>query len=236
MSQGDAAMGLSSSRTKQTNNPSAFSKPYISAGADALQGAYSAAQPAINAVSGTLNAQLPGYANRAFGDNPMLSAATSYNTDVLGGKYMGAQSPGLGSVLDRTARDVRDRVAAQFSSAGRTGSGANTFALSRGLGDALGAIEYQDYGAERQRQSQAAALAPSLDAARDNGLGAYLQLANAATGMPMDAAQSYAGGLGSLLGQYNTQTSKSSQSLGSVLGQVAGSGLAGWASGGFKGF
>lgn len=229
-------MGLSSSKTKQTNEPSAFAKPYISAGANALQSAYGQSQGVAQGISDTLAAQLPGLAQLAFNPSQGLTAATNYNNDVLSGKFLGTGNPYLQAQIDSTNADVTGRVQSQFSSAGRTGSGANTNALGRALALNESNLRYADYGNERQAIVKAAELAPALDAARFNGLGAYLQAANGAVGIPLSAAGQYAGGLGSLLGQYNTQTGTTSQGLGSILGSVAGAGLAGWASGGFKGF
>ncbi|MFE8106911.1 hypothetical protein [Sphingomonas melonis] len=228
-------MGLSSSKTKQTNEPSAFAKPYISAGANALQSAYGQSQGVAQGISDTLAAQLPGLAQLAFNPSQGLTAATDYNTKVLNGGFLGAGNPYLQGQIDQTNAGVSAKVNGAFSSAGRTGSGANVNALGRALAANETGLRYTDYSNERQAMAQAAALAPSLDAARFSGLGAYLQAANGAVGIPLSAAGQYAGGLGSLLGQYNTQTGTTSQGLGSILGSVAGAGLAGWASGGFRG-
>lgn len=228
-------MGLSSAKTKSTNAPSAYNRPFIDAGTGALQAAYGQSQGLASNVVDQFTRAMPQLGQQAFGANPGLSAATDYNTSVLRGDYMGADNPGLASVMNRTGADVTARVQAAFSNAGRTGSGANQAALSRGLGDALGGIQYGDYNNERTRMAQAASLAPTLNLAQYAGPAAYLDLARSSAGLGQDVAQQYAGGLGSLVGGYNTQTQKTSQSLGSVLGQLAGSGLSAWASGGFKG-
>ncbi|MDP1026280.1 hypothetical protein Q5H91_03575 [Sphingomonas sp. KR1UV-12] len=213
-------MGLSSSKTKQTSDPSKFAKPYISSAAGALQDAYAAAQPTISAVSGTLGAQLPSFAAKAFGPNAQLDAATDYNTSVLGGKFLDEGNPYLQAQIDATNSGVRDRVAAQFSAAGRTGSGANQYALGKALSENETGLRYTDYSNERARMGQAASLAPSLDAAKYQGLGAYLQLANGAIGLPQQSAQAYAGGLGSLLGQYQTRTGTYTPSVMDSIGKA----------------
>ena len=49
-----------------------------------------------------------------------------------------------------------------MSRAGRLGSGAETDILSRNLADLAGNIAFNQYGAERARQQQAAAQAPAM--------------------------------------------------------------------------
>jgi hypothetical protein len=229
-------MGVSKSKTKTTTGPSAYAKPYIDAAGGALGSAYAQTQPLASSISNTIGAQLPGLADKAFTPDPGVTAATGYNTDVLSGKYLGEGNPYLSGIANDTENDVRDRVAAQFSMAGRTGGGANQLALTKGLATTRNNLYGAQYDAERTRMAQAAALAPTLAQGQYTGLGAYLTAAQAATGIPQQAAGAYAGGLGSLFGGYGTQTGTQSQGLGSILGSVAGSGLAGWASGGFKGF
>lgn len=228
-------MGLSSSKQKQTNGPSAFSQPYITQGAQALGSAFQSAQPTLTQAQTTLGAALPGLADRAFTAAPGVTAATGYNTDVLSGKYLDEGNPYLQGQIDTTNADVRARVAAAFTGAGRTGSGANVNALGRALAANETNLRYTDYANERSRMDAAAGRAPALEAAQYQGLGAYLQALSAATGLPLDAARAYSGGIGSLVGGYNTTTTTANQGLGSLLGGVAGAGLAGWASGGFKG-
>jgi len=153
---------------------------------------------------------------------------------VLGGRYLGAANADLERMIADTSAGVRQQVQDQFSSAGRTGSGANQAALARALASTNAGLRFNQMEAERQRMGQAAALAPSLEAARYAGQDQYLQLAQAAAGLPMSAAQGYAGSLGSLLGGYNTQTSVQKQSLGSLLAQAAGTAASVYGAGGFR--
>jgi len=152
----------------------------------------------------------------------------------LGGKYLDAGNPWLQSQINQTNAGVTARVQQQFSQAGRTGSGANQTALGRALAGNESALRFAAYGDERNRMGQAAALAPSLEAGRNNALGAYLQAAEAAVGLPMSAAQRYAGGIGSLMGGYNTTTSTQTPSLGMLLAQAAGNAASAWGAGGFR--
>ncbi len=141
----------------------------------------------------------------------------------MNGQYLGAGNPYLQGQIDSTNSDIQDRTNAAFGAAGRTGSGANQYVLAKALSQNENNLRYNDYNSERGRMSQAAALAPSLDASRYSGLAAYLQAAQAAVGIPQQAAAGYAGGIGSLVGGYNTQTTSSSPSLGAILAQAAAS-------------
>jgi hypothetical protein len=230
----EATIGLSSNKSKVTNGPSAYAKPFISAAGGALQGAFAQTQPALAAATASLGAALPGAAERAFGSNPGLDAAEGYVTDTLGGKYLDEGNPHLRGMIDQTSADVRSRVASAFTTAGRTGSGANTYALGRALAANETGLRSSAYEAERARMAQAAGMVPGLEAGRNSALGAYLDTVQAATGLPLSVAQQYAGGIGSLMGGYNTSTQTQSQSLGSIMAQLGGSALSGWAAGGFK--
>lgn len=93
-------------------------------------------------------------AERAQGGSPLNAAAKGYYGDVLGGKYLGQDAPGFGSVLDR----VRNGVNANFALGGRYGSGAHSAAVAQGLGSVLN----DAYQAERSRMDAAAQVAPQL--------------------------------------------------------------------------
>ena len=227
-------MGLSKSKQTQTTGPSTYAKPFIDASGAALGGAYAQSQPIASQVSNALAGQLPGLAEDAFTPSAGITAATDYNTGVLGGRFLDAGNPYLAAQIAATNESVGNGVNARFGAAGRTGSGANTYALGKALSQNETGLRYADYGAERDRMASAAALAPTLDGAKYNGLGAYLTAAQAAVGIPQQAAGAYAGGVGSLVGGYNTSTGTSSIGLGQLLGTLGGSALSGWASGGFK--
>lgn len=207
--------------------------PYISAAAKGLQGTVNANAAGLQSISNTLAGGLPSLASRAFGTDPLMEQAKGYAGDVLGGKYL-AGNPHLDGMVERTRGDVTDQVNSIFGRAGRTGSGRHAQDLSRGLADAELGMRYGDYDRERQAMSQAAGMAPGLFAGQFGGVAPTLALAGAAAETPYVGSRLMAQGMGGLLGGYNTQTQ--SQGLGSGLMGLAGAGLSGWASGGFKGF
>jgi hypothetical protein len=139
---------------------------------------------------------------------------------VLGGKYLQG-NPYMDQILSRLRGDVTNGVNSQFEMAGRYGSDAHGAGLARGLGDAEGALLYQNYGDEMNRMGDAA------QAAQASNLGNYSQLlASLGLGaeLPYTGSSSLANSLGSLFNG-GTSTSKSVDKgpglLGSILGGAA---------------
>jgi hypothetical protein len=93
-------------------------------------------------------------AERAQMGSPLNAMAKGYVGDVLGGRYLGQDAPGLSSVLDRT----RNAVNATYALGGRYGSGAHDSAVAQGFGGVLN----DAYQAERSRMDAAAQFAPQL--------------------------------------------------------------------------
>lgn len=208
-----------SSKTKSTNEPSAYSKAYITPAANAVQNAYQANAGNIQNASNGLWAQIPGLMDKAFTPSAAVTAGQQNLADVLGGKYLNG-SPYLQGIIDDTSRNVTNQVQSAFGAAGRTGSGANNALLSRELASAENGLRYNNYNAERQAQMQALGLLPSVESAQYAGLNPLLSTIQAAAGIPQQAAGNYAGSVGGLLGQYNTQTQTQTPGLGSQFSQL----------------
>jgi hypothetical protein len=225
---------MTKSTSTSTNEPSKYAQGYITPAANALQTTYNQSQPqAINA-SNDIYGQLPGLASKAFGTSSALGAAQGYTSDVLGGKYLGAGNPYLNSMIDSTNRSVTDSVDSTFGRAGRTGSDQHVGALGRALADSQNGLRYTDYANERQAMQQTAGQVPGLESAQYAGIPSYLGAVQGAAQTPYIGTGAYASGTGGLVGQYNTQTGTQTGSLLGTLGGLAGAGLSGWASGGFK--
>jgi hypothetical protein len=201
------------SKQKTTNEPSAYAKGYITPAAGALGSAYSANQPQIQGSADALWKQIPGMMEKAFTPSATVLGANTNLQDVLAGKYLNG-SPHLQGIIDDTAGDVTDRVQSAFGRAGRTGSGANAGVLTKELASAENGLRYSNYNAERQAQMQALGLVPSIEGAQYAGIAPTLAAMQAAAGIPLDAANAYAGGTGNLLGQYNTSTTTKIPGLG----------------------
>lgn len=211
-------MGKSS---KQETGPSRFAQPYITAGANAVQGAYQANQPNIANISSFLQNNM-GKVSSSLIDNPGLDAAGTYNSNVLGGKYLNS-NPNLQGIIDNTNSDVVNRVNSGVGMRGGAGGSAQTQLMARELAKNETGLRYQDYATERGYQDKGVANATALSGANDNNIQALLQYLTGQAGIPQAGAQSYAGSLAGLLGPYNTQTSTPSgaSSIMSGIGTAA---------------
>lgn len=108
---------------------------------------------------------LSGITNRATAGSDLTRGAQGMVGDTLSGKYLSAGNPYFGAMSDRVTQEVLPSITAQWARAGRgTGNGQVVEAASRGLGDAIGQLAYQNYSAERGNQMQAAGMAPELAA------------------------------------------------------------------------
>lgn len=87
--------------------------------------------------------------------SPLNAAAGGYVGDVLGGQYLNAGNPYLQEMMQQAGQGVN----AQFSNAGRYGSGAHTDQLVR---SAFAPILYNDYQNQMGRMDWAAGMAPQL--------------------------------------------------------------------------
>ena len=95
-----------------------------------------------------------GISDRAQAGSPLLDKSQGYIGDVLSGKYLGADAPGMSDMRGR----IIDNVKASKSAVGRFGGDSYDAALAR----ELGILEFGNYGRERGAMDSAAALAPTL--------------------------------------------------------------------------
>jgi phage tail protein X len=110
-------------------------------------------------------AGLDATANRATAGNPLLGQAQGELSKTLNGDYLSAGNPYFQQMADRIRGQVQPGIDARYSAGNRLGSGLASRAVSMGLGDAVGALAYQNYGDERNRMTAATAAAPGLAAA-----------------------------------------------------------------------
>lgn len=219
-------------KTKQTNAPSKYAQPYITNAADTLQTAVRGNQGNVDAISGQMQGMLPGLASRLTGSNPLTDAAKGYATDVLGGRYLGQGNPYLEGMVSEARSNAFDTVNGGFGRSGMAGGTGHMQSLGRGLGQAELGLRYNDYAGERARMDGMANSAGQISVSDLAALPYYLNLADSAATIPLTNAQALAGGMGGLMGQYNTTTQKQG-GLGSALGGLAGLGLQLYGMGGF---
>ena len=106
---------------------------------------------------------MSGIAGRAQAGSPLVKGAQGMLGSTVGGSYLSAGNPYFQGMADRVTSNVLPSITAQWARAGRgTGNGDVVEAASRGLGDSIGQLAYQNYGQERGNQMQAAGMAPQL--------------------------------------------------------------------------
>lgn len=184
--------------------------PYLKAGSNAVNAAY---QNNLGNVSDVTNALRTSFNNYSV-TNPNLTAANSYVSDVLGGKYLSG-NPYLQGIIDDTNASVSDQVNALFSKAGQTGSSRQIGELGKQLASAENNLRYANYSDEQDRIANAISQATGLNSATNQNLATQLALGQGLTSVGTDAANSYANALAGLWG--NSQTTKKSGGLGQQL-------------------
>lgn len=208
-----------SKKTKSTTGPSKFSEPFIRQGADALTNAFNANQGNVQAQTDTTLGLLnPFLQQKIQNGDPGVNAARDFNIDVLSGKFLDQGNPFLQQVIDASNNDIRNQTAASLGAKGLTGGSSFADIISRNIANNTSNLRFQDFSRERASQDAAAGRAGSIASAEFlpvQGLLAALQ----ASQTPINSAATFAGGLGGLLGGFQSGT----QSPG-LLNQLIGTG------------
>lgn len=199
-------MGKKSSSS--SNSPWKAAQPFILHGANTLNDAYNSNIGKIQGATDSITGLLPSLIDKYKAGDPGITAAQGYNTDVLGGKYLGA-NPYLDDVLARSNNDVVNQTQAALGLRGLTGGSDYAGLIADRVAKNTLATRYGDYNSERDRMANAAGQAPGLAMADYMAISPALSVANASS-MPLHAASGYAGSLGGLLGGYQTQSQKPS--------------------------
>jgi hypothetical protein len=207
-------MGKSS---KQTTGPSKFAQPYIQSGANAVQSAYQGNQGNIANISQTLQSNMPAVLGQTL-NNPTLAAANAYTQQTLNSDP--ASNPFLQQQIDLTNGQVANKVNASIGTRGGAGGSAQAQLLARELANNESTLRYNDYTAGLANKNAAVGQATAESAAGNNNIQALLAYLTGQATIPQSGANSYAGSIGSLLGQYNTTTKTPSvaDSIGQGLG------------------
>lgn len=231
-----------------------------SAASGILGGKYVGTNPGASAYSGLASANNPALgilSNIANGDpnaNPHIDGIVQQGTDAAvkaANQRFGAS--GLGQGNSSAYTDVVSKNVANAANSLRyqnyNDQRSQALQAASGLGSLynaqqqtqLGAAQAADsnYNSQIAQQLQALGLTGSLSDAQYAGISPALNLLDLSAKIPYYGTQALAGTLDTLAGRYGSQsgtsTTTGSQSIGGLLGGIAGAGLAGWASGGFKG-
>lgn len=159
---------------KQTTTSSTTSNsPAVSALTDKLangvsglvtQGSQVYNQPLYTGLSGTTTAGVNALA--AAGNNPAYSQNLANTMNEFGaiasGQRFGQDAPGYANLRQGVIDDTLGATNAAFNASGRFAGGANVNAANRGVGQAVSALDYQNYQNDINRQQQAASALPGL--------------------------------------------------------------------------
>lgn len=131
---------------------------------------------AFDAGPSTFNESL--YAGMSGGTKRGLGTAWTSATEPAFGGYMngaidsfgktasganlGINDPGYATIRNKLSNDVLTSTNNSFNNSGLFGSDTNQEQAAEGLGNALGALDYQQYNDSQDRQVQAAGMLPSM--------------------------------------------------------------------------
>lgn len=107
-------------------------------------------------------AALQGIDQRAQNGSPLVDQSKDYTSRVMSGEFLDSGNPNFQRMSEAVTRGVMPGVNASFMGAGRTGSSANQYTLTKALGDTMAPLAFQNYENERGRQQQASQFAPQL--------------------------------------------------------------------------
>ena len=229
---GGGGSGGGTSETKSELDPTV--KPFVQYGLEQAKGLYQSNTPQYYGgqtyvgPSAQTQAALQAQQTRALGGNPLLTQAQQQQSDVIGGQYLQNNpyfNQALAGAAQGATQNYNDAIAAAQSSLSRAGRyGSNVGAdiqnraastLANTLANKYGELAYQNYGAERGMQNQAAQYAPTLAQA---DYGDIQQLAN--VGKTAEDYQKTA--LQADIDRFNYQQNLPYQKLSSYLGSAYG--------------
>lgn len=128
------------------------------------QGSQVYGQPLYTGLSGTTTAGVNALA--VAGNNPAYSQNLSNTMDEFGaiasGQRFGQAAPGYADLRQGVIDDTLAATNSAFNASGRFAGGANVNAANRGVGQAVSALDYQNYSQDIARQQAAAAALPGL--------------------------------------------------------------------------
>jgi hypothetical protein len=228
-----------------TSEPWAEQKPYITQGLAEAKKIYDSQGPSYfpgSTVAGFSPEQNQAFdltRARATNGNATMGAAENWARNAIGGAYSG--DPYQGQVFNNMASQIRPAVNANFSSAGRYGSGAHTESMTRALTDSFAPYASQMYQQGLDRMQGAAGMAPTFaandyadigalgDVGRQRQMLAQLELDDArarydyAQDLPANKLGQYMGFVGGNYG--GTTTSSQPYYKPSLFSQLAGGAL-----------
>jgi hypothetical protein len=220
--------------SKTTNELDPTVRPFVEYGLNEAKGLYQTDTPSYYpgqtyvGPSAQTQTALQAGQNRALAGNPLLPAAQQQQQNVISGQYL-QNNPYFNQALAGAAQgatqnynDAIMNAQSSLSKAGRYGSNvgadiqnraANTLAST--LANKYGELAYQNYGAERGMQNQAAMNAPTLAQADYADISQLANIGKTAEDYQKTALQAE-------LDRFNFEQNKPYQKLSSYLGAAYG--------------
>lgn len=195
----------------QTNEPPAFLLPFLQQGAQGAANLFQQGGPqqfpgnTVVPFSPQTNQGLNLLQQRAVEGSPVVDAAQSTITDILGGN-----DPRTNALFQRAARQSRGQLETEFAGAGRDLE-ARLPARTEQLND----LATTFFGAERGRQLQAAALAPTLANQDFSDIQALLNVGQ----ITEDQARQL---IGDQVNRFNFEQQRPEQALNDFLARISG--------------
>ena len=201
-------MGKKTSQTTSTSAPPSWAVPIIQGGAQSLSNTYNQNQGNLQSLaSGLTGSVLPGLQQQMQQTNKELQPGFNYVNSTLSPSYLQngqSQAQALGNFAGQQAGN---QINSAFSAAGRTGSGNNVTDTARGVTQAELQPMLQNLQYNEGIQNQAASLLPGMTNASYAGYTPLLAGTQLAGQLPYYGSSTI-GSIGSLLGNYGTQTSQ----------------------------
>lgn len=204
-------MGKRNQTTTQqtTSEPWKAAQPYLQ---DVMQNAQQAYRNTGSDGIGNVTDQALNQIQQMAGQgSPGVTAANTYNTDTLNGRYLNEGNPYLDRIWSDQADEVTNRLKDLYSGMGRYGSAPMEGELARNLGSLHSQLYGGAYEAERGRMTNAASIAPTLEGARYLAPQQLLAAGSYRDQAPMDALSWYNSIIGPAGGQGGTSNSTTTE-------------------------
>lgn len=206
-------------KSTQTTKRTPYDPAAVASANKALSGAYGQSQAIQQQFTPSINAALAKIGQNVTTPPQYAIDARTQLGKTINGDYVNA-NPYTGGIADLIAKKAQGNYAATFGASGRSRGGLAALLSGQGVGDALQSFYSGVYDQERGRQQQAIGMAPAFNADEYTGTNALLGGVNAASMMPLNAANAYGGGVTQVNAPYATDTTTTKQSMG--LGQILG--------------
>lgn len=221
-----------SSKSSQTTKTTPYDPTAIKGAEGNLSSAYGQTQGTIAQYSPALNQAISQIQQNIASPPQFMTDAASNLDATINGKYL---DPSTNPYSAGMAKLIADRTQGEYNStfggSGRTHGGLAALLSGQGVGDALNNFYGNIYNTERGYQNADTMGAPAFHQGQYTDINELFPAVQNTAMLPLNAANSYAGGLSGLISPYTTQKQTVKQGFG--LQQALG--LAAMAAGAFTG-